>query len=106
MGMTTTTEKSKRLTRCLTRCTKRPENIEWTEKCKKRCEKLAAPEMEENEENNGKRRRSNKKTKKQKGKKEKREKKVKKEKKGESQDHGVKKVGPLETFIKFLFKRS
>ena len=61
-----------------------------------RCDKIAAEEMEEteNNENNGKRKR-NKKTKKQ------------KEKKNEDiHDNVVKKVGPLETFIKFLFKRS
>ena len=94
--MTTTTEVNKKVARCLARCSRRPEAAKWTEKCNLRCEKLAEKENEENDNTEGKRRR-NKKTKKQK---------EKKNEDAESHDDVVKKVGPLETFIKFLFKRS
>jgi len=90
--MTTTTETNKKVARCLARCSRRPENMKWTEKCNMRCEKIAAQETEENE-NNTKRKR-NKKTKKQ------------KEDKNQDSLENVAKKGPLETFIKFLFKRS
>merc|ERR1711994_439376 len=91
-SMTTTTETNKKVARCLARCSRRPENMKWTEKCNMRCEKIAAQETEENE-NNTKRKR-NKKTKKQ------------KEDKNQDSLENVAKKGPLETFIKFLFKRS
>ena len=67
----------------------------WTEKCQKRCRKLGAAVTEtEEKETNGKRKK-NEKTRKQ-----------TERKKGESQDNVVKKVGPLETFINFFFRRS
>merc|ERR1711997_1200442 len=90
--MTTTTEMNKKVARCLSRCSRRPSNTKWTEKRNTRCEKIAAEEMEEENENNGKRKR-NKKTKNQ-----------RKEKNHQDKEEDVvKKVGPLETFIKFLF---
>merc|ERR1711953_1305197 len=49
--MTTTTETNKKVARCLARCSRRPENMRWTEKCNMRCEKIAAQETEENENN-------------------------------------------------------
>merc|ERR1711953_767158 len=49
--MTTTTETNKKVARCLARCSRRPENMKWTEKCNMRCEKIAAQETEENENN-------------------------------------------------------
>merc|ERR1712183_407453 len=94
--MTTTTEMNKKVARCLSRCSRRPSNTKWTEKCNTRCEKIAAEEMEEENENNNGKRKRNKKTKKQ-----------RKEKNHQDKEEDVvKKVGPLETFIKFLFKRS
>merc|ERR1712048_941870 len=42
--MTTTTETNKKVARCLTRCSRRPENVKWTEKCNMRCEKIAEQE--------------------------------------------------------------
>merc|ERR1719384_1971201 len=49
--MTTTTETNKKVARCWTRCSRRPENVKWTEKCNMRCEKMATEETEENEKN-------------------------------------------------------
>lgn len=78
--------------RCLERCSRVPENVEWTEHCQARCGKRKV--LKKGEEDN--------KVKKSKNKDRRRKEETKKEKKKETKKGN--KVGPLETFIKYLFR--